>query len=232
MNTTLQAQPTAAPATAVVLAVTRARRARRVAAHDGLAGRSRSDGRQLSSAAAATLVRRAAGGDTAAWDALVDAYGGMVWSVARSYRLGDADAADVCQSTWLHLVEHIDRLHDPGRVAGWLATTARRAALRIARHNVRMLPTDRDLTHASWHADDATGPLEAAERAARMRRALASLPERDQALLTLLAAEPPRSYEQIARELDMPVGSIGPTRARCLERLRRAALRVGLEACA
>ncbi len=193
--------------------------------------RRRSDGDHLSSATAAGLVRRAADGDAAAWDALVDAYGSMVWSVARSYRLGEADAADVCQSTWLHLLEHIHRLHDPGRIAGWLATTARRAALRVVRHNARMLPTDRDLTHASWHADDSTGPLEAAERAAAMRRAVATLAQRDQALLTLLAAEPPRSYEQIARDLDMPIGSIGPTRARCLERLRRAALRVGVEAC-
>jgi RNA polymerase sigma factor (sigma-70 family) len=190
------------------------------------------DGVRLSPATAASLVRRAAVGDAAAWDTLVDAYGSMVWSVARSYRLCDADVADVFQSTWLHLLEDIHRLHDPGRVAGWLATTARRAALRIARHNARTVPTDGDLTHASWHADDADGPLVAEERAAAMRSAFSTLAPRDRALLTLLVAEPPRSYEDIARELDMPIGSIGPTRARCLERLRRAALAVGVEACA
>src|SRR5262245_3171719 len=105
MNTTLQAPPTATPA---ALAVTRARRARRPAGEDGVPRRRRTAGRDLPSATAAALVRRAADGDAAAWNALVDAHGAMVWSVARSYRLCDADAADVFQSTWLHLVEHID----------------------------------------------------------------------------------------------------------------------------
>ncbi len=179
---------------------------------------------------AADLVRRAAAGDAAAWDSLVDDLGGMVWAVARSYRLRDADAADVFQSTWLHLLENIHRLHDPSRVAGWLATTARRAALRVARQNARTVPTDHELADSA--ADDADGRLEADERASAMRRALSTLAQRDQALLTLLVAEPRRSYEQISEELDMPIGSIGPTRARCLERLRRAALQVGVEACA
>jgi len=93
-----------------------------------------------------------------------------------------------------------------------------------------MVPTDCELADAV--TDDADGRLEADERASAMRRALSTLAQRDQALLTLLVAEPRRSYEQIAEELDMPIGSIGPTRARCLERLRRAALQVGVEACA
>jgi RNA polymerase sigma factor (sigma-70 family) len=152
----------------------------------------------------------------------------MVWAVARSYRLREADAADVFQATWLHLLENIDRLHDPSRVAGWLATTARRAALRVARQSARMVPTDCELADAV--TDDADGRLEADERASAMRRALSTLAQRDQVLLTLLVEEPRRSYEQIAEELDMPIGSIGPTRARCLERLRRAAVQVGVEA--
>ena len=178
MNTTLQAQRRVAPPAATSCA--RSRRPGR-AAEGGVRSRGGAGPTaiHLSPATAAGLVRRAADGDAAAWDALVDAYGSMVWSVARSYRLGDADAADVFQSTWLHLLEHIHRLHDPGRIAGWLATTARRAALRIARHNARMLPTDRDLTHASWHADDSDRPAggggarggDAARRSRRSRSA-------------------------------------------------------------
>src|SRR5213080_2918328 len=88
------------------------------------------------------LVRAAAGGDQAAWDALVDRFASLVWSVARAHRLSAADAADVSQTTWLRLAEHIDRLRDPERVAGWLATTTRNECLKVLRLSGRQIPVD------------------------------------------------------------------------------------------
>src|SRR5262245_64975338 len=88
------------------------------------------------------LVARAASGDTAAWDELVERFGRLVWSVTRAHRLPDADAADVFQTTWLRLVENIDRIAQPGSLGGWLATTARRESLAVLRRNARILPTD------------------------------------------------------------------------------------------
>src|SRR3954449_1219324 len=90
----------------------------------------------------ADLVRAAAEGDRDAWDALVDRFNGLVWSVARSHRLSTVDASDVVQTTWLRLVEHLGRLQEPERVGAWLATTARRESLRTLRHSARQVPTD------------------------------------------------------------------------------------------
>jgi DNA-directed RNA polymerase specialized sigma24 family protein len=86
-----------------------------------------------------SLVRAAAGGDSHAWKQLVERFADLVWSICRSYRLTDQDAADAVQLTWLHLLEHLDRIRDPQRLAGWLATTCRRecqALLRRSRSSV------------------------------------------------------------------------------------------------
>jgi RNA polymerase sigma factor (sigma-70 family) len=175
------------------------------------------------------LVGRATRGDRTAWEALVDEFAGVVWSSARAYRLCEADAADVFQATWLCLLEHIDDLQDPARVAGWLATTARRKALRVASHNLRVLPTDEEPAVADADGHGVATRLAADDLDDSIRRALASLPQRDQRLLELLVADPRPSYEEIARRLDMPIGSIGPTRARALQRLRRAIRLAGVE---
>jgi RNA polymerase sigma factor (sigma-70 family) len=178
----------------------------------------------------AKLVERAARGEAEAWDDLVDQFSPLVWSIARAHRLSDADADDMFQTTWLVLLEHIDRLKRPGRLAGWLTTTARREALRLARHNVRLLPIDEERLASSPCDDDAITVVLTCERDSAVRHAFTTLAARDQTLLTLLVAEPRRSYEQIARTLGMPIGSIGPTRSRCLERLRRAMVGTGLDA--
>jgi RNA polymerase sigma factor (sigma-70 family) len=170
----------------------------------------------------AALVARSASGDPRAWDELVDRFAPLVWSIARAYRLSDADAEDVFQGTWLLLLEHVDRLTQPGRLAGWLATTARREALRVARSNPRTLPIDEERLALVAEVDDTADDLSTRERDAAVRQALATLPARDQLLVTLLVAEPRTSYEQISQVLGMPIGSISPTRSRCLERLRRA----------
>lgn len=179
----------------------------------------------------ARLVAGAASGDQTAWDALVRAFAGMVWSVARAHRLNEADAADVAQATWLRLFEHLDRVNDPARVGAWLATTARRESLRVLR-NAR-----RHMLSADPVADDhqpTDAPADAdillAERDRSLLRALDRLAPRDRALLRMVVADGDSSYVEISAALDMPIGSIGPTRARALERLRRELERDGATA--
>ena len=179
---------------------------------------------------AGELVRAAAGGDKEAWRALVQRFSGLVWSITRAYHLSRADAADVSQTTWLRLAEHIGAIENPDRVGAWLATAARRECLQNIRANARAVPTD-DMTRL----DRPTGednPTEAEVLRAETEReqglrakavwaAVARLPLRCRQLLRILMASPPPSYAEVAAALDLPVGSIGPTRARCLQRLRQ-----------
>jgi RNA polymerase sigma factor (sigma-70 family) len=166
------------------------------------------------------LVHAAAAGDEAAWNELVERFQGLVWATARSFRLSRADAADVAQTTWLRLVENLDRIRDPERLGAWLATTARREALRHLRLHGRELSTD----EAELFESPVDDPLEVAllteERDNALWRAFAQLSERCQSLLRLLVAEDEPSYEAIGAALDMPIGAIGPTRMRCLDKLR------------
>ena len=162
-----------------------------------------------------------------AWAELVDRFTPLVWSVARAHRLGDADAADVFQCTWLRLLGSIDTLRDPECLAGWLATTARREALRLFRHAGRITSVDGARLERIAIEDEVADEDEDDERPARsdvVRAAVATLAPRDQALFRLLAADPPLSYSEISTALDIPMGSIGPTRSRCLDRLRRSLL--------
>lgn len=173
-----------------------------------------------------SLVRRAAEGDARAWEELVDRYAGLVWSVTRAYRLGPSDAADVHQVTWLRLVEHLGRLREPQALPGWLATTARRECITVLRRSGRQIPVDIELEAPAGGSGDVEAPpldarLVADERAEALRAAFATLPPSCQVLLRLLMTDPPPSYKDVSATLDMPIGSIGPTRARCLERLRR-----------
>jgi RNA polymerase sigma factor (sigma-70 family) len=168
------------------------------------------------------LIRAASAGDQAAWGTIVDRYTGLVWATARAHRLSAADAADVAQTTWLRLVENLDRIHDPERLGAWLATTARHECLRLIRLRGRELPTD-EASVFDKPADEAIDTrLITLERDAALMRAMTSLGERCQALLRLLAAVDPPSYDEVGAALGMPIGSIGPTRARCLAKLRRS----------
>jgi RNA polymerase sigma factor (sigma-70 family) len=175
------------------------------------------------------LVRDAGEGDHRAWDALVARYGAMVWAVARAHRLGDADAADASQSTWLRLLENVGDIKDPAAVGGWLATTARRECLRILRHTARVDPLAEPPERLDGGPELDAGLL-AGERDARLWRAFETLAQRDQALLRMLAADPAPRYEDIGATLAMPIGSIGPTRARALKRLRHAIDGLGVSA--
>ena len=176
------------------------------------------------------LVRAAAAGDETAWNALVDRYSGLVWAIARNHRLAAADADEVAQTTWLRLVEHIDRIQDPAKVGGWLATTARHEALRLLRRAGRQIPMGDDLPEPDCHAPALDEALLLGDRDCTLWMAFGRLPARDQQLLRLLTAEPMPSYEEIGVAMNMPTGSIGPTRARCLQRLRREAEALALTA--
>jgi RNA polymerase sigma factor (sigma-70 family) len=169
------------------------------------------------------LVTRARNGDKRAWDALVERYAPLIWSICRRYRLSDADANDVGRSVWLHLVHHLDDLRDPAALPSWLATTTRRECGRVLRATgalnavgyvleIEMLPDERAAT--------ADQQLLEAERHAALREAFATLPPSGQQLIAMLTADPPVPYAEISARLGIPVGSIGPTRRRCLEKLR------------
>jgi RNA polymerase sigma factor (sigma-70 family) len=185
------------------------------------------------------LVRGAADGDEVAWRGLVARFSNLVWAVARAHRLGNADAADVYQTTWLRLAEHIGRIEQPDRVGAWLATAARRECLQSLRMSAKSSPTDDmdrlDISPSVGNPTEeavlaAETEREDAARAAAMWRAFERLSGRCRELLRILMASPPPSYAEVAAALGLPLGSIGPTRARCLQRLREemAGIRDGL----
>ena len=170
------------------------------------------------------LVAGARDGDKQAWDALVERYAPLIWSICRRHRLGRTDADDVAQSVWLRLVDQLDKVRDPAALPGWLATTTRRECVRVLRaaHG----------PHAAFYALDAenlpdqqAGTVEqellAAERHAALRQAFTHLPPDGQQLMALLVADPPVPYAEISARLGIPVGSIGPNRSRCLDKMRR-----------
>jgi RNA polymerase sigma factor (sigma-70 family) len=180
--------------------------------------------RRLTAEESAGLVRAAAGGDRAAWEALVEAYTGLVWAISRSYRLSAGDAADVAQTTWLRLVEHVDRLSEPASVGAWLATTTRHECLRLLRRakQIPLVPAADVLLEVLPDDQPAVDShLLAQERQADVRRAVAQLPHPAQQLLTLLMLDPPPTYAEISAATGMPIGSIGPTRARLLRKVER-----------
>jgi RNA polymerase sigma factor (sigma-70 family) len=170
----------------------------------------------------ARLVRSAAAGDRRAWERLVDKYARLIWAITRDFKLADSDAADVFQVTWLRLLEHVDRLEYPERVGSWLAATARNECLRNLAARTRVVPVHDhgEFDQGVVHQPAIDERLLADERVQEVRAALCRLPWQWQRLLQLLMADPPVSYAQISDQLGLPVGSIGPTRGRCLDKLR------------
>ena len=167
------------------------------------------------------LARRATDGSVDAWGELLDRFSGMLWAITAGHRLNAADSADVFQTTWMRLVEHLDDLDDPERVGAWLATTARRECLRVLRFGQRQVPVGDELPEPVADTPEPIANVMLRERDAMLWDAVSRLRASDQALLVMLTASPALSYREIALALDLPIGSIGPTRARCLERLRR-----------
>jgi len=167
-------------------------------------------------------VRRAATGDLQAWNRLVDQYSRLIWSITTSFKLGESDAADVVQITWMRLIEHIDRIEQPARVGSWLASTARNECLRhvAARKRIVLVDEDVEFDGVDHHDPAIDEGLLARERARDVREAMSHLPPQWQRLMELLMSDPPVSYAEISDQLGLPIGSIGPTRGRCLAKLR------------
>ncbi len=170
------------------------------------------------------LVARVGDGDQEAWDELIERYSPLVWSICRRHELSRQDIDDVGQSVWLLLVEQIGNLRQPAALPGWLATTTRRECLRVLRaarrHDHAGLPPEDQMP-----ADSATmveQEVIVAERDAALRAAFAELPPGCHDLLSMLVSDPPHAYTEVSETLGVAVGSIGPMRARCLDRLRRS----------
>jgi RNA polymerase sigma factor (sigma-70 family) len=174
---------------------------------------------KLSTGDLAGIVLAAGTGDGPAWDTLVARFDKTLRSIARSYGLRHADVDDVVQATWLELVRDIERLREPAAIAAWLATATRRKAMRLARSRGREHLTDDPELSDGPDDDGPEASVIARERGAALARAVATLPSRHRRLITLLVSKPALDYQQISERLAMPVGSIGPIRARSLTRL-------------
>lgn len=169
----------------------------------------------------AELLAGVCGGDERAWNTLVEKFAGLVWSVARSFRLPQAVTEDIAQTVWLRFAEHCGRIRQPERLAGWLATSTRHEALRVIKQGQRTVFDDELLDRTSSDDPSAEESFNDQETRRDVLDAFAQLDEDDQRLLRLVCAVPPLDYKTIAELLGRSVGSIGPTRARALERLRR-----------
>jgi RNA polymerase sigma factor (sigma-70 family) len=170
------------------------------------------------------LVTRAAKGEKQAWDALVERFIPLIWSICRNHRLSNADAEDVGQIVWMQLTGQLGKIRDPAALPGWLVTVTRRECLRVMDATHR-LPMVGYVIDAEIIADERSAAAEqellATERHAALREAFAALSPSDQQLIAMLLGDPPVSYAEISARLGIPVGSIGPTRRRCVDKLRR-----------
>ena len=175
----------------------------------------------------AELLSNAEQGDRAAWRELVAQYTPTVWAVARAHRLDQADAADVVQNTWLALMENMKGIRNPGRLAAWLSTTARRHSLRVLAARRRETPVDEPRSERLIAEGADVGVVQAAWNAG-LWQAFTQLPEHCQRVLRVLVHSPELSYEQVAAAVGIAPGSVGPTRGRCLGELRRKAALAGL----
>jgi RNA polymerase sigma factor (sigma-70 family) len=170
------------------------------------------------------LVSRARHGDKKAWDALVERYAPLIWSICSRHQLGDAEADDVGRSVWLQLADHLDTICDPAALTGWLAATTRRECGRVARA-ARPACAAGSVPYAETIPDEQAGTAEhellLAEHSAALREAFLQLPLCCRRLIAMFIEDPPVPYAQISAKLGIPVASIGPARGRCLDQLRR-----------
>jgi RNA polymerase sigma factor (sigma-70 family) len=170
----------------------------------------------------ADLVAKAVAGDMAAYAALVDRHSGLVWSVIRSYRLSRSDGEDAAQGVWLALVQHLGQLREVDRLPGWIATTTRRECLAVLRRSSKVSHSPASILDKMIAANaEPDRRLLVSERAQAVTEAFGELDTRCRELLSLLGTDPPLGYNDVSDLLGMPVGAIGPTRTRCLEKIRR-----------
>ena len=165
------------------------------------------------------LVARARAGDQEAWDQIVERYAALIWRTCARHRLFGADADDVGANVWLRLVERLDSIREPAALPGWLATTTRNECLQLLKAKQRQVPVE----EAELPDDEAAASDEwllREERHIALRAAFAALSQRCHTLLALLFRDPPPAYAEVSQRLGIAVGSIGPTRLRCLDDLR------------
>ena len=184
-------------------------------------GCSEVDGQMSDTAALSDLVQAAGAGDQKAWNELIDRHIPLVFAVARRYRLSDKDCEDVSQTVWLRLLEHLGDIRDPKALPGWLAVTTRNEAfsvLKVRGRNLNAIPLE--TRERPDDKVDVENDLLRSERNRALRDGMAELTEQQQEFLRLVTADPPLPYAEISRTLGIPIGSIGPTRARYLAKLR------------
>lgn len=175
------------------------------------------------------LARAAAQAETFAWAKLVRRFDGLVRGTARAHGLNEADTADVCQAVWIRLVTRIDAISEPDRLAGWLATAARYESIRLLHQRQRSVPTaDPEVFDVVNNLGDASADVGNKEQGEVLRRQIEKMPSQYRRLLGMLLCDPQPTYKEISDALAIPVGSIGPTRQRCLALLRRSCLSAGL----
>jgi RNA polymerase sigma factor (sigma-70 family) len=171
------------------------------------------------------LVARARDGDQPAWNEIVERYAPLVWSICNRYRLSRQDIDDIGQTVWLLLVEQLGNIRQPAALPGWLATTTQRECLRVLRAASRYDRFGSSVDNQEL-PDQSAPVIEQevieAELHAALRTAFAGLPARCRQLLSMLLSDPPHSYAEISATVPIAIGSIGPQRARCLDKLRRS----------
>ena len=172
-------------------------------------------------------LRRALDGDAESWNALVDAYSGLIWSVVRSFRMDRSSQEDAFQATWLRLLDRGESIREPGRLPSWLVTVARRECIALLRSSSRVVPATESLD-TLLPPSELSSNLEQVEVDGAIRQLFDQLDDACRLLLSMLISDPPVSYATISGALGMPVGSIGPTRGRCLDKLRKSLAAAGI----
>jgi RNA polymerase sigma factor (sigma-70 family) len=187
--------------------------------HDVRAARRAADGE---------LVRRALEGDHRAWELIVERHQSLLWWMARQFRLNTEDAADAVQLTWLRCLEHLHQLTDEAALGSWLVTICRRECYRlVTRRSAEVLLAELEeherVSPDRFGGGGAPDPCDVVARRderTRLRAAIDELPPRPRSVLTALLSHDDEGYAEIARQLGVPIGSLGPTRNRALARLR------------
>lgn len=167
------------------------------------------------------LRQQAMAGSERAWRSLVDTLKGVAWKVLNSYDISAEDRNDAFASTFFHLFERLESIREPAKLPGWVATTARNEANAAYRRQRRLNPMAEVPTRAVATIDPGER-MEDDQLHSAIGRAFGRLSPEHQALMRLLTADPPVPYEDVSRLLGIPIGSIGPTRQRCLQRLRNS----------
>jgi len=177
------------------------------------------------------LVTLCLRGDTQAWESLIVRYKRLIYSIAVKFRFSPADCADVFQAVCLKLIEHLQDLKDESKVSAWLITTTTRQCLHVRSHRIRESVTDEEFAEPAAPGVNVEDIQVVAQARQNLRDAVDMLPERCRQLVRLLYFEPNTpTYEKVSKTLSIPVPSIGPTRARCLEKLRTVLRRKGIQA--